>query len=111
MPSYIVTANNDLTAPYQHRAFKGETLPLSIDLSPWADQYGVVTTATWNIQSGTATLSNQTLVANVATTNVTIPDEGSSLLRLIADTASGISKVVYVTVRAVNPTQDANDYI
>lgn len=109
MPDFFITANNSLTTPNTHRAFKGEIVPFSFDFSAWADDNAALTSATWTVESGDATVSGTALNSNVATGNVTVSNEGKSLIK-VSGTTGTLTKVVYLSIYADEPDSEPFDY-
>ena len=90
--------------------FKGDVKALSVDFSPWADDNSAVTTATWTVESGQATISAQSLSANIAIALVTTSTAGSSMIKILA-TDGTRSEAVYIKVKCKDPhTVTSDDY-
>lgn len=88
--------------------FKGDVKSLSVDLSPWADDNGTVTTATWTVESGQAILSNKTLTSNVAACLVTTTEADSGMIKLVA-TDGTHSEAIYIRYVTKDPQAVATD--
>ena len=90
--------------------FKGDVKTLTLDFSPWADDNAVVTSATWTVESGQATISAQSLTANVASALITTSSAGASMIKVLV-TDGTRSEAVYIKVRCKDPqTTTSDDY-
>ena len=70
------------------KTLKGESETVEIDFSVWQANIGqTITGVTWEVLSGTASISAQTLSSNVASALITTPDEDASLIKVTAETA------------------------
>jgi len=108
MTTYYVR-DNDRQQIRQLRTFKDEVTPVSVDFSAWAEDNGAVTTATWAVISGSATVSGTSLALNVATGTVTTASRGSSLIEIKGAGATN-TKILKLRVYAKDPYQATNDY-
>lgn len=82
--------------------FKGDARQHSFDFGPWADDNGTVTTATWTVESGQATISGKTLASNVASAIITTPEADNGMITLSV-TDGTHTKVVYIRYRCKDP--------
>lgn len=81
-----------------------------IDYSPWAEENNNVTTVTWTVQSGNASVSAEALSSNVASALITFSSAGRNLIQVKADTGTEIF-VTYLNIYVRDPEYDfTNDY-
>lgn len=104
MSTYRVVPDNT-QLHRQHIQTVGSVKPVIVDLSAWADDNGALTSATWSVQSGQASLSSASRTNNVCTVTVTTSSPGTSMLRLVAASTTN-SEAVYVKVSAIEPTAE-----
>jgi|TARA_Y100000296_G_scaffold38168_1_gene44186 pantothenate kinase len=82
--------------------FKGDVKAISVDCSPWADDNGTVTTATWSVESGSVSIGTEALASNVASAILTTSESGSSSVKLVI-TDGTHSEAVYFKVKCKDP--------
>lgn len=90
--------------------FKDGAIRYAFDFSPWEEDNGAVTSVTWTVKSGSATVSADTLSSSVARALVTFGDAGGSLIQIKAVTAANGTYVAYLDVLAKDPNGGTNDY-
>ena len=106
--SFTLVANRQ-TQVFRTVAFKDEVEKYSIELTPWEEDNGDVTTATWTVKSGNVSIGSKTLTSNVAAAVLTFSDSGSSLIQLkLTDGTHTV--VVHFYILAKDPFRAANDY-
>jgi hypothetical protein len=105
---FVITAENQ-PQKFFDVSFKGAAKTYSFDFSPWAEDNHDVTTATWEVITGTATVSGTTLVSNLAAALVTFPSEGGQLLKLTS-TTSAEKYVAYLDILVKDPQAAVEDY-
>jgi len=108
MPTFVARANDRLEIR-QLRMSKGEAVPVIVDFSPWADDGGAVTTATWTVKAGNATISGEALSSSSASAVVTTAEEGGSIIEVKGAGATH-TKIVNIQVFAKDPSLPTNDY-
>ena len=91
-------------------AMKDGKKTYSFDFKPWAEDNHDVTTVTWTVKVGQATISGQALTSNVATALVTFSQAGGNLIQIKAATASNEVYVAYLDVLAKDPAVVTSDY-
>jgi len=64
MSGEFAVRDNDRQQIRQLRTFKGDDIPVAVDFGPWSEDNGAVTTATWTVLSGTATVDGQALASS-----------------------------------------------
>ena len=82
--------------------FKGDVKSHTFDFNPWADDNGTVTTATWAVKSGQASVTSSALSSNVVTAVITTSEAGNSMLTLTV-TDGTHTEVIYIQIRAKDP--------
>lgn len=106
--TFHITSENTPQA-FQDVGFKDGATSYSFDLSQWAEDNGTVTTVTWTVKSGSATISGEALASNVATALITFGQSGSNLIQIKASTGSKIY-IGYLDVLAKDPQGGTYDY-
>jgi hypothetical protein len=81
----------------------------TIDYNPWSDTHGSVTTVTATLKSGTATISNESLSANIKTLTITTPQAGQAMIKLTA-TAGLNTDTTYLYIYTKDPDANTSDY-
>ena len=81
----------------------GDDETLNIDFSAWAEDNAELTSATWTVVSGTATVDGQSLATNVASARITTTLAGTSHIKLSA-TDGTHTKTVFILVMAKDPS-------
>lgn len=92
------------------RTIKGAIQALEVDFAPWADDNGALTSATWSVLSGNATISSTALASSSATATLTTADEGNSVIEVKGINAS-YTQPIRIRVYAKSPQAfPVNDY-
>jgi hypothetical protein len=106
--SFTIRANDN---PRVFRAVQPEdgADTFSFDFSPWAEDNNAVSSATWSVESGQASVSGESLASNVASALITTSESGKSLIKLTADTGTEIY-VVWLSLKAYEPELQSDDY-
>ena len=106
--SYTVLANRQ-TQVIKTLAFKDEIEKYSFDLTPWEEDNGTVTTATWTVKSGNVSIGSKTLTANVAAAVLTFSEGGWNLIQLkLTDGTHTV--VVTLQILVKDPNRAISDY-
>lgn len=108
MKSFVITANNNQQI-FRDVAFKDGVDTYEFDFSPWVDDNHTVTTVTWTVKAGSATITGQALTSNVASAQITFPNEGGSLIQIKATTGTE-TFIAYLDVLAKDPNSAVSDY-
>jgi hypothetical protein len=92
-------------------ASEGDIQTVSLDFTAWAEDNAALTTATWAVVSGSATVAGQALASSVASARITTTDPGTSVISITA-TDGTRTKVVFIRVACKDPGADwpASDY-
>ena len=67
---------------------KGAVQKVEFDFSPWADSNGALTSATWTVVSGNASIASEALASSLASATVSTVDEGVSVIEVKGINAS-----------------------
>lgn len=108
MTDFVIRANRTIEVR-QIKAYKGGTGTHTIDFSPWADDFGTVTAVVGSVESGQASIGNESLASNVKTFTLTTSEVGSSMLKFTA-TAGNNVEPVYIRVFTKDPRNVIEDY-
>jgi len=87
--NYVIPTNRRLEIR-KIFSFKGEVHSINFELAPWEEDNGVVTSATWTVKSGKATIANKLLLANQAYSEITTAFTGTSLIELTLTAGSNV---------------------
>jgi len=101
--------NNRRQQIWQALSFKGQTETYSFDYSPWADDNGTVSAVTASLESGQATIANESLTANIKTLTISTAETGASMIKLSATAGNNVD-VMYLYVFAKDPIALTEDY-
>lgn len=105
----FVVRHNDRQNVRMMRTSKADQEPVTVDFEPWAEDRGALASATWSVESGNATISNESLSGSVASAEITTAERGMSLIRVLGANAT-YQKAVWIRVSAEEPTQPTYDY-
>ena len=108
MQTYTIKSNRNQQTK-QLLAFKGEAQTVQLDFSPWETDNGTVTSVTWTVKSGQASIANESLSSSVAQATITTSDTGRSMITVAATAGNNIIKL-YLHVFAKDPNTITNDY-
>ena len=106
--SFTLASRNKVST-FSDNAHKGDVTNYTLDCSPWAEDNGAMVTAVWTVETGGASISNQTLVSGIAAARVTFNERGYVQLSLLASTATA-SKKVYLNILVDDETLRGDDY-
>jgi hypothetical protein len=100
----------DTNTEFKDNLSIGSARNYKIDLSPWAEENGNITSATWTVKRGSASVSNKTLSSNVVNALITFNSAETNLIKIELDTGAA-KKIVWLTVRVYNPEDNyVRDY-
>ncbi len=95
-------------ATFLDTSYVGDKTRYSIDLTPWTEDNGAAVTAVGSIDYGSASISNETLVNNVWSADVTMLARGNIQILVTVTTASAV-KVCRLQIK-VQDSQCGDDY-
>ena len=88
----------------------GSARSYNIDFSPWAENNNTVTSVTWTVKNGSASISGESLTSNVANALITFSQAEKNLIEIKGITTSE-TFVTYLEVLVKDPSLDfINDY-
>jgi hypothetical protein len=105
---YVRTANRR-SQVRKMLAFKNGVETVTLDYSPWSDDYGTVTAVTATVKSGQASIGNESLTSNVKSMTISTPETGASMITLTA-TAGNNTDISYLYVYSKDPNTVTEDY-
>jgi len=106
--SFVIRANGN-PQKFTDVTFKGAAVTYSFDFAPWAEDNSTVTSVSWSVESGDASISGATLTGTMASALVTTPEAGRSVIKITATT--GTEKyVAYLDVLAKDLQCPVSDY-
>lgn len=86
------------------KSYSGEAINYSVDYNVLVGRLSTtVTTVTWTVDSGSATISSEVLASGVASALITTGSEGSSLIKLSAALADGQTDVFFFKIKTLDP--------
>lgn len=106
--TWNVAARNNAMR-HQLNVSKGDAEAVRVDFTPWQEDNATITSATWTLESGSAAISGQALVAGVASALLTFSQAGRSIISILATTATA-KKKVWLEVYARDQQLAADDY-
>ena len=98
----IVADSGNVPARQQ---YKGEARVRTADWTVMAEKLGTsVSTVTWSVDSGTATITGEALASNVATALITTGSTGCALIKVVATMADGQIDNHYFKINVSEPS-------
>jgi len=101
--------NNRRQQMWKALSFKSQTETYTVDYSPWSDDNGTVTTVTLSLESGQASIGNESLTSNIKTFTIQTAETGASMLKLSATAGNNVD-VMYLYVFSKDPIALTEDY-
>lgn len=95
---FVITSENN-PARFRDSVAKGEAITYRFDFTPWQEDNSPIISVTWNVESGQAAITGETLVNGIATALITVAESGGSLTKITANTGTEI-KVVSLDILA-----------
>lgn len=83
---------------------KGDAETYEIDFTAWQEDNTTISSVTWTVESGSVSISGQTLTSGVASALLTFSHEGKQLVTVLADTGTEKKKIwleIYATDRTI----------
>ena len=110
MKKYAVPQNRKL----QQRgllAFKNEAQKVQFDFAPWETENGTITSVTWTVETGQATVTSESLASSKASAIISTPEYGRSSITIKATSDTGLVMVTTLNVTAKDMASCGyNDY-
>ena len=105
---FVVTAKIN-PGKFADTVSEGDASTYSIDFRPWQSDNSTITSVTWTVETGTATISNTALSSGIATALITFTQDGLCVISALATTASE-KKKVWIEVNVRDLKYPADDY-
>ena len=106
---YTIKANRQKQI-FKMLSFKGETQTVTFDYSPWADDFGAVTSVVATVKSGQVTIANESVTSSVKTFTVATSETGASMLKLVSGGGGNNVRVDHLYIYTKDPTAILDDY-
>lgn len=108
MPDYVITSENN-PQTFRDANNEGAAITYQFDFSPWSEENSAVTSVTWTLKSGQATIESETLSSNIATSLITLSQSGGALIEVRADTGTQIY-VTFLDILSRDQNRVTHDY-
>jgi len=108
MPDYVITSEDNQQI-FSDANNKGAAITYQFDFNPWSEDNNAITSVTWTIKSGQATITNEVLSSNVASSLITLNEIGGALIEVTADTGTQIY-VTFLDILARDQQRIVRDY-
>ena len=70
-----------------------DAITYEFDFTAWQEDNNTITSATWTVETGNASVSNESLSSGVASALLTFSESGYSLISILVDTGTEKKKV------------------
>lgn len=113
MYTFYVTANRNREID-KVLMFEGQTDTVQFDLSPWEADNGTVSSVSWEVKSGSASIANESLSSSIASATITTSSSGKSLVKVTLTTSGNNVGILYAEIFARDPevvVVEGNEYI
>ena len=107
--NFTLTSKTRVDA-FQDEVSIGDATNYQFDCKPWQEDNDTITSVTWNVEHGQASISGQTITSGVLSALVSFPQSGRLLISLLLSTASGQSKKIWLEIYVKDKTGSADDY-
>lgn len=107
--SFVLTSKTRFDT-FKDNVSLGDGVQYEIDCRPWQEDNAVITTVEWTVESGQASISNETNTGGILSALVSFPSSGKTLISILASTASGKAKKMWLEVRAKDKQIPSDDY-
>ena len=109
MHSFAVTALNS-SRVFRAQNLKGDKEQFILDFSPWAEDNETITSVSWSIKAGSATISGENLIDDIASAYIALDDTDGALIEVTATTAN-LVKTAYIDVMVHKVEKESTDYV
>ena len=106
--TYVVTANRNRQTE-RALGFKGERVSVKFKLGPWEDDNGAVSTVTWTVKNGQASIGSEALSSSIASAVLTLSEIGHTVIEFKAAGADN-THVQYLNVLTKRHKTYGEDY-
>lgn len=94
---------------FKDRASINDAITYIFDCAAWQEDNSTITSATWVVESGTASISGQTLSSGIVSALVTFSQAGKALISILLNTATQ-KKKMWLEVGVRDMKIAADDY-
>lgn len=108
MPKYFITADNNPRI-FKDTDNKDSIKTYEFDFSSWEEDNSAVTSVTWEVQSGQASIGNEALASSVASAQITLSEVGGSVIKITAATGTQ-TYVTKLDILTKDPNRTVHDY-
>lgn len=105
MANEFTVLAEDHTQSFSDRVIKGSKVKYSFDFKPWAEDTANVSTVEWTVKSGDASISDEQLSNNIATSFLTFSDTGKTRVEIKATSEPGDILVAFLTILSTDPSE------
>jgi hypothetical protein len=109
MYSFVATANRNRDIE-KILTFEGQTETVQWDLSPWEADNSAVSSVSYEVKNGSASVSNESLSSSVASFTVTTSQSGKSLIKITLTTSGNEVGILHLEVYSRDPQVITEDY-
>ena len=113
MYEFVVTTNRNREID-KVLLMDGQTETVKFNVAPWEGDNGTVSSVSWSVVSGNASIANTALASSVASATVTGSSGGKSLVKVTLTTSGNNVGVLYFEVYVRDPeivVCEGSDYV
>jgi len=99
MPTNFVVTSKDNPRQQYDEVSKNDSVKYTIDFTPWQDDNDTVTSITWTLESGQASIGTPSTTAAVSSCVISFPQAGRSMISVLATTAT-LTKKYWMNIMA-----------
>jgi len=89
---------------------EGDVTKYSFDCTPWQDDNETITAASWTCIAGAVSITNTLNTAGVVSANIGTNQAGTALITILLQTASGLTKKIWLYLRVKSRLTSGDDY-
>lgn len=105
---FVLTSKTKVDV-FRDTASLNDVIKYEFDLTPWQDDNATVTSVTWTVESGEASIASAALASGVASALVTLNQAGKALISLLINTAS-VKKKIWLEIGVKDLEMPSDDY-
>jgi hypothetical protein len=110
MTTKFTVLNKTIVDRFTDSVSINDVVSYRLDCSPWAYDNADVSSATWVVERGSASVSEEAVALNVVSANVTFSQAGKVLISVTLSTADGLVKKIWLEMLVRGETESADDY-
>lgn len=95
---------------FKSRASIQDVMQHAFDCAAWEGDNAAITSATWTVESGNASISNQAVASGLVTADITFAASGKVLISILLNTAGAAKKKLWLEVRVKDLQYETDDY-